>query len=160
MPDTDQSAPIEGFLSSASEARVIYVFLDMLAERVARLEQAAGLDELAALRAENRRLAKRIAAWDTPSLEHLLEFLPVIFRNVWGLVRADEVAMLARSSEAPGIRSPCPEPSGREVELGRQRLAQLPADERVRVLVAGQTLMKRHPLVIRSEMAGFFQELS
>lgn len=158
MPDFNQSDPIAGFLRSASEERVIYAFLDMLAERTARLEQAAGLDELRTLRAVNRRLAQRIAAWDVPSLEALLEFLPVIFRNVWGQVRAEEVAILARSSEAPTIPSPCPEPSAREIEIGRERLARLPEDERGRIRIACQALMQRHPLAVRAEMRDFFQE--
>lgn len=157
---TDTDSPIEGFLRSAGEERVIYAFLDMLAERTARLEQAAGLDELRTLRAENRRLAQRIAEWDVPSLETLLEFLPVIFRNFWGQVRAEEVAVLARSSEVPRIPSPYTEPSAQEIMLARQLLIQLPEDERARILAACRTLMKRHRLVVRAEMGLFFVEFS
>lgn len=155
---TDEDAPIAGFLRSAGEERVIYAFLDMLAERTARLERAAGLDELRRLRAENRRLMQRIAEWDVPSLETLLEFLPAIFRNVWGQVRAEEVAVLARSSEVPCIPSPYTEPSAQEIMLIRQLLVQLPEDERIRIRVACLALMKRHPLVVRPEMRGFLQE--
>lgn len=157
---SDPEVPIEGFLRSASEERVIYAFLDMLAERTARLEQAAELDELRALRAENRRLAQRIAESDVPGPETLLEFLPLIFRNVWGQVRADEVAMLAHASEVPTIASPCPEPTAREIELGHQLLAQLTEEERGPLLKSCQRLLKRHPtLVVRAELREFFKEL-
>ena len=157
MNNTD--SPIEGFLRSAGEERVIYAFLDMLAERTARLERAAGLDELRTLRAENRRLAQRIAEWDVPSLETLLEFLPVIFRNFWGQVRAEEVAVLARSSKVPHIPSPYPEPSAQETMLARQLLTQIPEDERARIRIACRLLMKRHSLIVRPEMQGFLQDL-
>ncbi|MBK1695193.1 hypothetical protein CKO09_10640 [Chromatium weissei] len=58
----------------------------MLAERTVRLEQTIGADELAAVRAENRQLIQQVAGIDAPKLSQLLEFLPVIFRNVWGEV--------------------------------------------------------------------------
>lgn len=158
MPCTEE--PTESFLRSSSEERVTYVFLDMLAERTARLEKIARLDELHMLRMENQRLAQRMAEREIPDMEVLVAFLPIIFRNVWGQVRVNDVAMLAHSYKMPIIRSPYPEPTPREIQLGRQLLSQSSEEERRTLLQACRTLLKNYPrLVVRSEMQDFLMGL-
>ncbi|MBB1077300.1 hypothetical protein HUU62_23115 [Rhodoferax sp. 4810] len=167
MIDANSDSPptIENFLRSATEERVIYCFLDMLAERTARIERDAGLVELPALRLENQRLAaenrqllRRLAAIEPPELTSLLTYLPALFRNVWGTVPPAVVATLARSAEVPRIPSPFPEPTAAEVAASRQQLLQLPAMERARILFACHKLQHQYALVLRTEMTDVLQE--
>ncbi|UYO73933.1 hypothetical protein M0220_13780 [Halomonas qinghailakensis] len=158
MPNLDTS--IEGFLRSASEERVVYTFLDMLAERTAQLEQASGQDEIRSLRAENRRLVQRIADCEVPDIDTLLVFLPVIFQDVWSLVRADEIAILAHTLEVPSISSSRPEPTQQEVLLGHHLLTQLAEEQRYPIRKACQALKKHHSeLVVRHIMQEFLMDL-
>jgi hypothetical protein len=152
-------SPIGPFLRSSSHETVIDTFLELLAQRMVALERAAGAEEIRLLRAENSRLRERLAEWESPPLDHLVTFLPAIFRNFWGQVRPEEVAMFAGSAEIPVIPSPCPELSRDELEARKRRLLQLPLDELMKVLIACRRLQQSYRLELRPELAPFMRML-
>ena len=151
--------PIGPFLRSSSLDTVVDTFLELLAQRMVALERAAGTKELHLLREENRRLRERLAEWESPPLDQLVTFLPAIFRNFWGQVRPEEVAIFAGSAEIPAIPSPCPEPSRDELEALKRRLLQLPVEEQMKILIACRRLRQSFRLDVRPELAPFMRML-
>lgn len=147
--------PIGPFLRSSSLETVIDTYLELLAQRMVALERTAGTEELRLLREENRRLRERLAEWESPPLDHLVTFLPAIFRNFWGQVRPEEVAMLAGSSEVPAIPSPYPEPSRDELEALTVRLLQLPPEEQMKIRLACRRLQQSFRLEVRQGLIGW-----
>jgi len=154
---------IEGFLKSNSEETVVYRYLEMLAGRITELESKSGLEELAKLRAENqglrmenRHLRTQLIQRDGIDIEKLVTFLPAIFRNFWGTVRPDELAMLAGTLNIPQIPSPCPEPSAETIGRMKRYLFSLPPEERARIIEFAQMLP--YKLQVRSEFQGLWKE--
>lgn len=98
-----------------------------------------------------------IDALQLPSVEHLLVYLPAIYRNFWGVVRPDELALLAGTLEVPNIPSPYPDPSSDTVVMLKRRFLQLPELDRERVLGFCREL--NHRLDVRSEMRELFGEV-
>lgn len=106
---------------------------------------------------EVAQLQARINALQLPGVEHLLVYLPAIYRNFWGVVRPDELALLAGILEAPHIPSPYPDPSPDTVVMLKRRFLQLPELDRERVLGFCRELS--HRLDVRSEMRDLFGEI-
>lgn len=134
---------------------MIYRYLELLGTRTAELEQRLGWDEIGALRAENQQLRSQLAVQERPALEQLLLFLPVIFRNFWGVVRPDELALLAGTLQIPSIPSPYSEPSPDTIATLKRRLLQLPDQERETLLGFCREL--RHRLEVRPDMREFME---
>lgn len=103
---------------------------------------------------EVTQLQARIHALQLPGVEHLLVYLPAIYRNFWGVVRPDELALLAGTLTAPDIPSPYPDPSPDTVVMLKRRFLQLPELDRDRVLAFCRELP--HRLDVRSEMRDLF----
>ena len=90
-------------------------------------------------------------------MEHLLTFLPAFYRNFFGTVRPDELALLAGTLQVPALPSPYHDPSPDTVHVLRKRFLNLPIGEQTRVLDFCRQLT--HRLDVRPEMADFFPEL-
>jgi hypothetical protein len=108
--------------------------------------------EVSGKRQEVAQLHAQIRALQLPDMAHLLSFLPAIYRNFWGTVRPDELALLAGTLTAPVIPSPYSEPSPDTVLALQRRLSQLPELDRERVLGFCRGLP--HRLDVRPEMRG------
>jgi hypothetical protein len=106
---------------------------------------------------EVARLQARINALQLPGVEHLLVYLPAIYRNFWGVVRPDELALLAGTLTVPVIASPYPDPSPDTVVMLKRRFLQLPELDRERVLEFCRELP--HRLDVRVEMKDLFGEM-
>jgi hypothetical protein len=103
------------------------------------------------------QLQARINALQLPGVEHLLVYLPAIYRNFWGVVRPDELALLAGTLTVPVIASPYPDPSPDTVVMLKRRFLQLPELDRERVLEFCRELP--HRLDVRVEMKDLFGEM-
>ncbi len=108
-------------------------------------------------RQEVAQLQTHIHALQLPGIEHLLVYLPAIYRNFWGVVRPDELALLAGTFTVPDVPSPYPDPSSDTVVALKRRFLKLPELDRERVLAFCRDLS--HPLVVRSEMRDVFGEV-
>ena len=106
---------------------------------------------------DKAQLQAHINALQLPSVEHLVVFLPAIYRNFWGVVRPDELALLAGTLTVPVIASPYPDPSPDTVLALRRRFLQLPELDRERVLGFCHDLP--HRLDVRPEMRDLFREI-
>ena len=106
---------------------------------------------------EVAQLQAHINALQLPGVEHLLVYLPAIYRNFWGVVRPDELALLAGTLEVPNIQSPYPDPSPDTVVMLKRRFLSLPEIDRARVLGFCRELP--HRLDVRSEMRELFGEI-
>ena len=113
--------------------------------------------EAQARQQEVAQLQARIHALQLPGVEHLLVYLPAIYRNFWGVVRPDELALLAGTLTVPDVPSPYPDPSPDTVMALKRRLLQLPELDRERVLGFCRTLP--HRLDVRPEMRELFGEI-
>lgn len=143
------------FFRDHCEMAVIYRYLDMLAERTVLLEQQNAKAEIDQLRIENKRLRAQLGQGTPLSLEQLLAFLPVIYRNFWNSVSPNDLAVLAGSLNIPKIPSPCPEPSTEVIGIMRQRLVNMPEHERERIIEYCRQLPSK--VSIRPEMKHFFK---
>lgn len=143
------------FFLEHNEMAVIYRYLDMLAERTVRLEQQNAKAELEQLRIENKRLRAQLAQGSPVSLEQLVSFLPVIYRNFWNSVSPQDLALLAGSLNIPEVPSPCPEPSSEVITAKRQLLTNMPEHERARIVEYCRQLPFK--LSMRPEMKHFFK---
>ena len=121
-------------------------------------------DTMESLRAEAQarqqevaQLQARIHALQLPGVEHLLVYLPAIYRNFWGVVRPDELALLAGTLTVPDVPSPYPDPSPDTVIALKRRLLQLPELDRERVLGFCRALP--HRLDVRPEMRDLLGEI-
>lgn len=146
---------MEDFINSSSQSRLIHRYLDLLAERTAALERRVGVDEIRQLRQENRELREQLAKRDQPAMESLLVYLPVIYRNFWGTVRPDELALLAGLLEVPAIPSPCPEPSVATRLAMKKRFLQLSEQERASLIAFCRQLP--YQLTVRAEMRALLE---
>lgn len=131
----------------------------------AQTEQARHAHEetLESLRAERQNheaqiqlLQQQVQALQLPSVEHLLTFLPAFYRNFFGTVRPDELALLAGTLQVPTLPSPFPDPSPNTVYALRKRFLSLPPGEQGRVLNFCRQLP--HALDARVEMKDLFSE--
>lgn len=100
-------------------------------------------------RQEVAQLQARINSLQLPGVDHLLSYLPAIYRNFWGTVRPDELAMLAGTLTVPIVQSPYPDPSPDTVVALKRRFLQLPELDRQRVLAFCRDLP--HRLDVRTE---------
>jgi len=106
--------------------------------------------------AQIQLLQQQVQALQLPSVEHLLTFLPAFYRNFFGTVRPDELALLAGTLQVPALPSPYPDPSPNTVHVLRKRFMSLPADEQARVL--GFCRQLTHRMEVRPEMVDLFLE--
>ncbi len=147
---------LEDFLRTHTEQKVVYRYLDMLAERTVALERRLGLDELAALKRENQQLRTRLAQCTSPDLESLLVYLPIIFRRFWASVQPAELALLAGCLDVPHIPSPYPEPSADTIQAMKQRFLSLPRSDQQRLADFCRQLP--YKLDVRPEMRGVLEQ--
>ena len=106
--------------------------------------------QLATLQAQLAQKQAQISSTQFPSMENLLVFLPAIYRNFWGVVRPDELALLAGTLTVPEVASPYADPSPDTVLVLRRRLLALPESERDCVI--GWCRELSHRLEVRMEM--------
>ncbi len=106
---------------------------------------------------EVARLQARINALQLPGVELLFAFLPAIYRNFWGVIRPDELALLAGTLTVPDIPSPYPDHSPDTVLMLKRRFLNLPDHDRERVLSFCRDLP--HRLDVRMEMRDLFGEI-
>lgn len=92
----------------------------------------------------------QISATRLPDMAQLLVYLPAIYRNFWGVVRPDELALLAGTLNVPEVASPYADPSPDTVLVLRRRLLALPESERDCVIALCRELP--HRLEVRMEM--------
>jgi hypothetical protein len=106
--------------------------------------------ERSRLVAELEQLRAEVSTLHLPDIEHLVSYLPAIYRNVWGAIGPHDLALLAGGLQAPAIPSPFPEPSGDTLAALQRRLRRLPQPERQRLHAFCRQLP--HKLTIRAEM--------
>ena len=98
-----------------------------------------------------QKLQEQLHALQSPSIEHLLTYLPAFYRNFFGTVRPDELALLVGTLQVPELPSPFPDPSSNTVHMLRKKFLNLPTEEQARVLGFCRQLTYR--LEVRPEMA-------
>ena len=113
---------------------------------------------LAEKEAEIENLRVQLNKVRLPNMEHLLTYLPMFYRNFFGTVRPDELALLAGTYKIPKIESPFPEPSADTIATLRQRFNQLPENDRECVINWCRTLT--HRLSLRPEMRNLIKKKS
>jgi hypothetical protein len=106
--------------------------------------------QISLLQAQLAQKQAQISSTQFPSMENLLVFLPAIYRNFWGVVRPDELALLAGTLTVPEVASPYTDPSPDTVLVLRRRLLALPESERDCVI--GWCRELSHRLEVRMEM--------
>ncbi len=143
--DADAIDALLGKLAS-SEVR------DRLGETAAELARVKG--ELEQVRAEKAALEEEVKLLRLPDVEHLLVYLPAIYRNFWTAVRPDEVAMLAGTFKPITVPSPFPDPTPDTVLVMKQRLKAMAPVDREKILAFCRGL--QHQLHIRPEMRDLF----
>ena len=104
-----------------------------------------------------QNLQQQVQVLQSPSMEHLLTFLPVIYRNFFGAVSPEELALMAGTLQVPEVPSPFPEPSPDTVYVKRQQFLSLPADDQTRIRGFCRQLT-HHQLKVRTEMEFIFGE--
>ena len=70
-----------------------------------------------------------ITAASQMDMETLVTYLPLLYKNFWGQIRPDEVAMLAGSLNIPEIPSPAREPDSGVLQVMKKRLQNLPQEQ-------------------------------
>ncbi len=106
--------------------------------------------QLAVLQAQLAQIRASVPSSHVPELEQLLVYLPAFYRNFWGKVRPDELALLAGTLNVPTIASPYTDPSPDTVLALKRRFLQLPDVAQAQVLGFCQALP--HKLDVRSEV--------
>ena len=89
------------------------------------------------------------------NIETLVSYLPILYKNFWGQIRPDELAMLAGTMQIPEIPSPMREPGSGVVQIMKKRLQQLPIEQQNQLRQFCQQLP--HASQVRPEMAFFFE---
>lgn len=89
-------------------------------------------------------------------LETLVTYLPVLYKNFWGQIRPDAVAMLANSLHIPEVPSPRPEPDSGVLQVMRKRLQNMPKEQQDQLRQFCRQLP--HSPQSRPEMAFFFED--
>lgn len=152
---------LAGFVAEHVDQEAITELLTKLARSETRErlgETAAELAlvsrELAQLKAEKSVLEDELQLLRQPDIEHLLVFLPAIYRNFWSVIRPDEVAMLAGTFKAINVPSPYPDPTPDTVLVMKGRLKALAPSERDKIMDFCRSL--QHRLQIRPEMRELF----
>ena len=107
------------------------------------------------LEAQLAELQAQIRALQLPDIEHLLAYLPAIYRNVWGSIGPHDLALLAGRIQTPEIPSPFPEPSANTLAALQRRLLKLPQAERQRLHAFCRELP--HKLELRAEMRSWVE---
>src|SRR5471030_1048186 len=155
------SQTLAEFVAEHADQAAITELLNKLAysETRERLGQTAAelvsvSQELAQLKAEKSVLENELQQLRQPDVEHLLVFLPAIYRNFWSVIRPDEVAMLAGTFKAIIVPSPFPDPTLDTVLLMKQRLKSMAPAEREKIMAFCRSL--QHRLHIRPEMRELF----
>lgn len=106
--------------------------------------------QISLLQAQLAQKQAQISATRLPDMAQLLVYLPAIYRNFWGVVRPDELALLAGTLNVPEVASPYADPSPDTVLVLRRRLLALPESERDCVIALCRELP--HRLEVRMEM--------
>jgi len=145
---------LAGFVAELCDQQAVGQMLDRLAMSAARERLGHIEADIARLTDEQARLQQTVLALRQPDVEQLLAFLPAIYRNFWGVVRPDEVAMMAGTFRTITLPSPYPEPSPETVLAMKQRLKSMTAADRE--LLLGFCRSLPHRLQMRTEMREFF----
>lgn len=109
------------------------------------------------LEQELEMLKKHIKALQKPSMEHLLTYLPIIYRNFWMQVKPQDLALLAGTYDVPQIESPYPEPASDTIAIMKKRLQNLPTVELQQLKDFCQEMVYRN-LSMRPEMKFLLEE--
>lgn len=100
---------------------------------------------------EIKRKQQELTVINAPSMEHLLSFLPCIFKDFWNTVRPDELAILVGELTPPQIASPYLNPSSSAVKSKKRQFLALKPEEQQQVLGFCQMLMQDFDLKVHLE---------
>ena len=162
-PATPRPAPdwLRQRLLPVLEASFDYQDEALAAER-ARAEQQHA-ETLESLRADRLRLEaeiatqrEQLAALQRPAIDDLLTYLPAIYRNLFGAIAPQDLALLTGSLQPPQIASPWPEPSHDTLHALQSRLRKLPPQRAAQLRDFCRQLP--HPLELRAEMRAWLGE--
>jgi hypothetical protein len=149
------------FLAEGADGAAVQAYLAELARNDVLATRGDVQREIARMQAELAQLERDKAALQDEMTrlrlvlaEHLLAFLPIIYRHFWTVVSPDEFALLCGRQDAPRIVSPHMEPGIDTVRFMKARFAALAATEREQVLALCRALP--HRLQVRAEMREFF----
>ena len=156
-----QLMPVQGLASAAhtleKQAAHWQAQLEHCQQEKAALafDKAALIQEVAELRqALQDQQAKAVYQPTNLSLEGLVTYLPIIYKEFWSTIRPDELALLASSLQVPEVPSPIREPSAGVIEVMKKRLQALPPSQQTQIRAFCQSLPKQPQ--VRAEMAFFF----
>lgn len=124
-----------------------------LAEHTAAHEQS-----LATLRLDIHRLNLRLLDQDSQPIHQLLPFFSLFFREFWGKIRPDELAMLLGLKDVPQIASVYHEPSGEALAILRRDWSVLP--EASRMLLLGWVKKLSLSWDVRPEMRKVLEQMA
>ncbi|MBE0508494.1 MAG: hypothetical protein IBX50_17540 [Marinospirillum sp.] len=88
-------------------------------------------------------------------IDTLTLYLPVLYKNFWGQIRPDELALLAGSLQIPEITSPAREPDSGVLQVMKKRLQNMPPEQQDQLRQF--CLQLPHAPQPRPEMAFFFE---
>lgn len=88
-------------------------------------------------------------------IDTLTLYLPVLYKNFWGQIRPDELALLAGSLQIPEITSPAREPDSGVLQIMKKRLQNMPPEQQDQLRQF--CLQLPHAPQPRPEMAFFFE---
>lgn len=106
--------------------------------------------ERQALEEEKHNLVQQVQAMQRLSMENLITYMPVFYRNFFSKIKPSDLALLVGSLTPPDLGSTFTEPDGDTVLVLRKRFLNLPESERHRVVDFCRQLT--HPLEVRPEM--------
>ena len=152
-------ADIQGFLRDYSEEAVAYRYLDLLAERTAQLESMIGLHELQSLQVENQQLRAQVAQLESPPMEQLLVFLPAFFRDFWGHIQPEDLALLTGTLRVPMVSVDMSTPSNATVLAMKRKFLALNHADQSAVLGFCHEIKKSHQLQLHPEVRTLLGDL-
>lgn len=139
---------------NAQKAKAETEFNQQVAEQQKNLANLDNKEQI--LYTEIERLKQQSIALQAPSIETLLTFMPVIYRNFWNSVQPADLAFLAGKFTIPTIPNPYPEPSQQALILKAKQLAALPENERNQLRDFCHSLSGLN-LIVRPQMQHFLE---
>lgn len=103
-------------------------------------------------------LRTQITNANTPNLENLISYLPVIFKDFWNIVPPIELANIAGKINPPNIPSPYHSPSEQAVALQKRKFDSLDENTQKSIITFGIQLSQHYSLKPHRTFSRLFME--